>query len=117
MYTLIHFVDNDLYFILFVCLFAQCKRPWRKEQPRLTFASGVLKRQQIKPEEDLDAIATNTLINTLVNKYWSKDLDSNKARSKANEHFSKGQYREALRLYDEAAKLCKTMQMHSYFIA
>lgn len=87
-----------------LCL--KCKAPWRREEPRLIVSeTGVLKRQQTTPEEDLKNIATNTLINSLVHKYWSEDLSAIELRNKANQKFSERKYEEALELYNQAFSL------------
>jgi len=84
-----------------LCL--KCKAPWRREEPRLIVSeNGELKRQQSTPEEDLKNIATNTLIQGLVRKYWSNDLTVMELRNKANRKYGSGQYTEALQLYNRA---------------
>lgn len=84
-----------------LCL--KCKAPWRKEEPRLMMsASGALERQTSNPLDDLKAINTNTLINNLVQKYWSPDLAVIGVRNRANKLFSSGQFSQAIELYDKA---------------
>ena len=87
-----------------LCL--KCKAPWRREDPRLTVTpSGGLERQQTTPEDDLKTIATNTLVNNLVTKYWSEDLKVIELRTKANKMYSSGQLGEAMQLYNRAFNL------------
>ena len=86
-------------------VFFQCKAPWRKDAPRLTCTtSGRLERQQSVPQDDLKVIATNTLVNTLVHKYWSNDLEVIEMRGKANKIYSDGKLEVALELYNRAFK-------------
>ena len=87
-----------------LCL--KCKAPWRREEPRLTVTpSGGLERQQSTPEDDLKTIATNTLVNNLVTKYWSEDLKVIELRTKANKMYSSGNLGEAMQLYNRAFNL------------
>ena len=87
-----------------LCL--KCKAPWRREEPRLTVTpSGGLERQQSAPEDDLKTIATNTLVNNLVTKYWSEDLKVIELRTKANKMYSSGNLGEAMQLYNRAFNL------------
>jgi len=87
-----------------LCL--KCKAPWRREEPRLTVTpSGGLERQQSTPEDDLKTIATNTLVNSLVTKYWSEDLKVIELRTKANKMYSSGQLGDAMQLYNRAFSL------------
>jgi len=73
--------------------------------PRLTCtSSGRLERQQSVPQDDLKVIATNTLVNTLVHKYWSNDLEVIEMRGKANKIYSDGKLEVALELYNRAFK-------------
>lgn len=84
-----------------LCL--KCKAPWRREEPRLAVTpSGGLERQQSTPDDDLKIIATNTLVNNLVTKYWSEDLKVIELRTKANKMYSSGNLGEAMQLYNRA---------------
>jgi len=87
----------------------KCKTPWRRQEPRLICTpSGNLERQQSKPEDDLKMISTNTIVNTLVHKYWSSDLKISDIRTKANKMYSTNQLSNALELYNEAFGLDPT---------
>ena len=90
-------------------LIFQCKAPWRTQEPRLVCTpSGHLERQQSKPEDDLKVISTNTLVNTLVDKYWNSNLKSGDIRTKANKLYSMNQLKDALKLYNQAFDLNTT---------
>jgi len=87
----------------------KCKAPWRTQEPRLVCTpSGHLERQQSKPEDDLKVISTNTLVNTLVDKYWNSNLKSADIRTKANKLYSMNQLKDALKLYNQAFDLNTT---------
>lgn len=70
-------------------------------------ASGQLERQSSRPEDDLKAISNDTLVNSLVRKYWSTDLKANEIRSKANKFFGSGKFDEALKLYNDAFEIAQ----------
>ncbi len=53
-------------------------------------------------DDSLKTSKTNTLINNLVQKYWSDDLQVIDMRNTANKHYGQGQLAEAMQLYNKA---------------
>jgi len=54
------------------------------------------------PEGELNNIAANTLVNNLVHKYWSGDLQVLELKNKANKFYGSQELKEALQWYNKA---------------
>ena len=47
-------------------------------------------------------MSTNTIVNTLVHKYWINDLKVSDIRTKANKSYATNKFEDAMKLYNEA---------------